>query len=171
MTPVHEPPSLWVTRFAPHIPANGRVLDLACGRGRNSRWLARQGFKVLAVDRNEEALSGLDGEDNIEIIHMDIEESPWPFADAVFDAIVVCRYLHRPLFPHLIASLASHGILIYETFMVGQETLGRPTNPAYLLQQDELLKAFSHDLRTIAFEQGCFHTPDPVYLQRICAMR
>lgn len=164
-----ELPSYWLKRYAPLIRPGGTVLDLACGSGRNARWLAGQGWPVIAVDRDSKALSNLTGVDSISPLQVDLEEGIWPFPGLQFDAIVVCRYLHRPLLSLLAKSLNPGGILIYETFMIGQERLGRPRNLEFLLLPDELLHAFCASLHTIAFEQGLIAEPTPTYLQRICA--
>ena len=164
-----EPASLWVTRFATLIRPRGTVLDLACGKGRNTRWLAQRGWHVEAVDCNAEALAGLQGDDYITTLQADLEGAPWPYAGRTFDAIIVCRYLHRPLFPLIAASLAENGVLIYETFMQGHEQYGRPSNPDFLLKPDELLHAFSLPLHVVSFEQGMVAEPEPAIIQRICA--
>lgn len=166
-----QSPSAWVTRCAPLIQPGGMVLDLACGAGRNTRWLAAQGWKVEAVDRDAEAIARLQGMENVAPLLADLESGPWPYPAQKFDGIVVCRYLHRPLLPLLAESLTDHGVLIYETFMAGQEQFGRPSNPDFLLQPNELLKVFSDKLKIISFEQGIMHEPHPVALQRICAIR
>lgn len=153
------------------IRLGGQVLDLACGYGRNAHWLARQGWQVLAVDRDPEALATLTGMPGIAALQADLEGAPWPLAGRRFDGIVVCRYLHRPLLPTLLESMAAGGVLIYETFMDGQETLGRPHNPDFLLRQDELLTTCKESLQVVAFEQGIFNEPEPAFLQRICAVR
>lgn len=165
------PPALplpWITRHAPLIPAGGTLLDLASGSGRNARWLAAQGFRVTAVDRDAKALAAMAGVPGITAVEADLENAPWPLPGRRFDGIVVCRYLHRPLLPVLADSLAPGAILLYETFMHGQEQIGRPRNPDFLLAPDELLQAFA-TLQTIAFEQGCFEEPDSAWVQRICA--
>ncbi len=95
---------------------------------------------------------------------------PWPFSGQLFGGIVVANYLHRPLFPHLVASLEEGGILIYETFMLGNEKYGRPSNPDFLLRPGELLDAFQA-LSPVAFEQGAVALPKPAMVQRICARR
>lgn len=161
-------PSPWVTRHAPLIFAGGDVLDLASGSGRNARWLAAQGFRVTAVDRDANALAAMDCVPGITAVEADLGNAAWPLPDRRFDGIVVCRYLHRPLLPVLARSLTPGGILLYETFMQGQERFGRPRNPDFLLMPDELLQAFA-TLQTVAFEQGCFEEPDAVMMQRICA--
>jgi SAM-dependent methyltransferase len=132
-------PSGWVTRWAHLIRPGGRVLDLACGSGRHARWLAQQGFEVLAVDRNAEAVAGLPA--GISGRVADLEQGGWPLADvAPLDAIVVTNYLHRPLWPHLLAALAEGGVWIYETFASGNETVGKPSRPDFLLRSGELLE-------------------------------
>lgn len=163
-----DPPSLWITRHAPLIAAGGDVLDLACGSGRNARWLAMQGFQVTALDRDMTALETIRHLPGISTLAADLENAPWPMPERRFDGIVVCRYLHRPLLPLITQSLKPGGILLYETFMQGQEQIGRPRNPDFLLMPDELLHACA-GLETIAFEQGCFEEPVPAWTQRICA--
>ena len=161
-------PSPWVTRHAPQITAGGSVLDLACGSGRNAFWLAAQGFRVTALDRDAAALAGLADVSGITVVKADLENAPWPFPNMRFEGIVVCRYLYRPLLPLLLQSLSPGGVLIYETFMQGQETLGRPRNPDFLLLPDEL-PGVCAGLQILAFEQGCFSEPEPAWVQRICA--
>lgn len=170
-TDLAESPSDWLVKHASHIKPAGSVLDVAAGKGRNSRWLAQHGFKVEAVDRDSEALDSIKGVENIILKTTDIENEAWPYSDQQFDAIVVCRYLHRPLFSALHDSLAPGGVLLYETFMQGHEAYGRPTNPDFLLRPGELLEVFHNRLEIIAFEQGYQETPKPSMMQRICAIR
>jgi SAM-dependent methyltransferase len=162
-----ETPSPWVLRWARAIPAGGRVLDVACGRGRHLRYLASLGFEVVGVDRDEGALAGIDA---ARVRVADIEAGPWPFPPGEFDGVVVTNYLHRPLFPHLIGALRAGGVLIYETFAAGNERYGRPSNPDFLLHPGELLKSVE-PLSVIAFEQGFVSTPKPAMVQRVCAAR
>lgn len=159
-------PSAWLVRFAPLIKAHGRVLDVAAGSGRNARWLAAQGWRVEAVDRDTAALDSLQGISGIHTKVADIENGSWPYSEK-FDGIVVCRYLHRPLCPKLADILAPGGILIYETFMLGHEVYGRPTNPDFLLRPNELLEAFLPAFTPVAFEQG-FDPMQQAVIQRIC---
>jgi len=143
----------------------GPVLDLAAGGGRHSILFAERGLEVIAVDREPLTVPG------VRFVQADLEGGgPWPFAGQRFAAIVVTHYLHRPLLPHLAASLADGGVLIYETFMAGNERFGRPSNPAFLLQPGELLAAFEN-LTPIAFEQGYVETPKAAMIQRLCARR
>jgi SAM-dependent methyltransferase len=171
MTTFHEPPSEWLLRHAELIPPGGRVLDLACGRGRNARWLAEQGWTVLGADRDPEALAGLGQVPGLTTQCLDLENGPWPYNEPIFDAVVVCRYLHRPRLPLLAQALRPGGVLIYETFMLGQEKLGRPSNPDFLLRPDELREVFAPLLDIVAFEQGLLSSPHLAMLQRLCATK
>ena len=161
-----ETPSPWVRRWAGAIRRGGRVLDVACGRGRHLRYLGSLGFEVVGVDRDEAALAGIDG---AEIRVADIEAGPWPFSPGEFDGVVVTNYLHRPLFPRLVGALRPGGVLIYETFALGNERYGRPSNPDFLLQPGELLKSVE-PLSVVAFEQGLISSPKQALMQRICAL-
>ena len=105
----------------------------------------------------------------VEAVVADIEEGPWPFAGRQFDAVIVTHYLWRPLLPTLLASLAPGGVLIYETFTQGNETVGKPSRPDFLLRPGELLEV-CRDLRVVAFEEG-FHETPPRFVQRIAAVR
>ena len=173
MTLTHPPiaaPSPWLTRWAHLIRPGGRVLDLACGSGRHSAWLAAQGFAVLAVDRDAEAIAALPS--GIERRTVDLEQGAWPLADAGrFDAVVVTNYLHRPLWPHLIEVLAPRGVLIYETFATGNETVGKPSRPDFLLRPGELLEVAHDALRVVGYEDGTLEVPRTAFVQRICAVR
>jgi len=173
MTALHHEidlPSDWVRRWAGLIPADGRVLDVACGRGRHLRYLHALGLAAVGVDRDAPALEGLAGITGIELRVADIEAAPWPFLPESFDAVVVTNYLHRPLFPALLGALRPGGVLIYETFAVGNERYGRPSNPEFLLRPGELLVRVE-PLSIVAFEQGLVSAPRPAMIQRICAVR
>lgn len=160
-----EAPSDWVVRWAALIE-RGPVLDVASGAGRHARFFAERGLEVVAVDREAQAFSG-----KIQFLKADLEDgSPWPFAGQRFAGIVVANYLYRPLFPALVESLASGGVLIYETFMAGNERYGKPSNPNFLLRPGELLEAFAA-LSVAAFEQGTLERPKKAVVQRICAVR
>lgn len=167
---LNEPPSSWVTTHAARITPGGSVLDLACGGGRHARWLAAQGFRVEAVDRDAVAMQPMAALTGIHCSVADLENGAWPYAGQTFDGIVVSRYLHRPLLPLLAASLAPGGVLIYETFMQGHERYGKPSNPDFLLAPDELLNFFSPRLTIVAFEQGEQSLPRPAVMQRLCAI-
>ncbi|MBK9572861.1 MAG: methyltransferase domain-containing protein [Rhodoferax sp.] len=165
-------PSDWVRRWSHLVPANGRVLDLACGHGRHMQWFASLGHPVFGLDRSAEAIAAATafGQGLV----ADVESGPWPLlqesgAPETFAAVVVTNYLWRPLFKCIALSLQPGGVLIYETFASGQETIGRPSRAEFLLQPGELLHAFS-DLRVVAFEDGFSDRPDR-FVQRIAAVK
>ena len=149
-------PSPWVLRWAHLIPAGGTVLDVACGAGRHFRWLAAQGWAVTGVDRDAAALAALQGLGRT--VEADIEGSRWPLPSERFDAVVVTNYLWRALWPALRASLSDGGVLIYETFALGNEAFGKPSNPDFLLRPGELLQA-CQGLHVVAFEDGLLDAP------------
>jgi SAM-dependent methyltransferase len=163
-------PSAWVVRWADRIPAGGRVLDLACGGGRHARYLVERGHLVEAVDRDPAILERLAGVAGVAARCADLEQGPWPFEGQLFAGIVVVNYLHRPLFPHLLAALAPEGALIYETFAAGNERYGRPSNPAFLLKPGELLEVVRGRLRVVGYEDLYVSEPRPAMVQRICAV-
>ncbi len=164
-------PSAWVRRFASIIPPQGRVLDLACGSGRHTRLLASLGHRVEALDRDPAALARLDGVAGVICRQADVEGGPWPYFTDVFDAVVVTNYLWRPLLPNIVKVIEQGGVLIYETFMVGNERFGKPSNPAFLLRRNELLDLVHQRMTVVAFEQGEISLPRPAMVQRLCAVR
>ncbi len=189
--------SAWVQRFASLIPHNqGPVLDLACGSGRHTRLLLDAGYEVWALDKDASLLEPL-AQSGACIFHADLEAAPepltslppsvspsephssplncyWPFTPGSFAGIVVCNYLHRPLFPFLKSALSNNGILIYETFCEGNAAFGRPRNPDFLLRAGELLQQLESDPQSgqqnhvIAYEHGYVENPRPAMMQRIC---
>lgn len=163
-------PSAWVLRWTAALPDGGRVLDLACGHGRHLRALAGRGLRLTGVDRDAEALRGL-GPLGVETVLCDLEAGPWPLPGRSFDLILVTHYLWRPLWAPLLASLAPGGLWLHETFAQGQEALGRPRRPDFLLAPGELLQvAHGAGLRVLAYEDGLLDRPDRL-VQRIAAVR
>lgn len=160
-----SPPSPWLLRWPQAVRAGASALDLACGSGRHLRHLAALGMQLTGVDRDAAATAPL--QTLAEIINADIEADPWPLADRRFDLVLVSNYLWRPLLPLITAAVAPGGWLIYETFALGQHTVGRPARPDFLLAPGELL-ASCPDLRIIAFEDGF---ADGRFVQRIAAVR
>ncbi len=159
--------SPWIARWAHLIAPRGRVLDLAAGSGRHTRWLAARGHAVTAVDRDAAAMAGL--APIAEAIVADIEHGPWPLAGRAFDAVIVTNYLWRPLLPAIVAATGPGGVLLYETFALGNASVGRPANPDFLLLPGELLAAAA-GLRTVAYEDGFLEDPDR-FVQRLAAVR
>ena len=165
-----EAASAWVKRWGHLLPEGGSVLDVACGRGRHARWFHQRGLRVVAVDRSPDAIAAINLPiERCETLVADIENGPWPFTGRQFDAVVVTNYLWRLLLPTLVASLAPGGVLIYETFAAGNETVGKPSRPDFLLQPGELLEVCA-GLRVVAFEDGFLEAPDR-FVQRIVAVR
>ncbi len=109
----------------------------------------------------------------VEILRADLEDgSPWPLGDRQFDGIIVTNYLHRPLFARLAGALGPGGILIYQTFGVGNERLGKPSNPNFLLRPGELLEvAAAHGLQVLDYECGEVSEPKRAMIQRMVARR
>lgn len=166
-------PSPWVTRWAHLAPQGSNVLDLACGAGRHVRYFAALGHPVLGVDRDEIALASLarlpELHGRAQFLAADIENEPWPLAGQQFGLVVVTNYLWRPLLPAIVAAVAPGGVLLYETFAIGHERVGRPSRPDFLLQPGELLSACA-TLRVIGYEDGTVDQPLRV-IQRIAAVR
>ncbi|MCY4756932.1 class I SAM-dependent methyltransferase [Pelomonas aquatica] len=163
-------PSAWLRRFAPATP--GTALDLACGSGRNLAWLAAAGWRVTGLDRDTAATAPLRAQ--AEIIDADIESGPWPLAGRRFDLVVVCNYLWRPLLGDIRAAVEPGGWLVWETFADGQQSIGRPSRPEFLLQRGELLRVCEgwnivayEDL----FENGAKAETPPRFVQRVAAVR
>lgn len=165
------PPSAWVQRWGHLIRPGGHVLDLACGPGRHAYWLHAQGLRLTAVDRSPEAIASLAplAAVGAEVLQAELEDDPWPLAGRQFDAVVVTNYLWRPRLAEVMAAIGPGGVLLYETFAQGNETVGRPARPEFLLQPGELLQAAA-GLRVVAYEDGFAQAPDR-FVQRIAAVR
>ncbi|MEO1191729.1 MAG: class I SAM-dependent methyltransferase [Pseudomonadota bacterium] len=165
------PPSPWIQRFLWSVPAGGQVLDLACGGGRHVRLLLDQGYRVTAVDRDLSGLADLTApETQLKRLQVDLEDGrPFPLAGRRFDGVLVTNYLYRPLLPDLVAAVARGGALLYETFALGNEAFGRPSNPDFLLKPGELLESVAGRLRVLAYEDLIVNEPRPAAVQRIVA--
>lgn len=172
-----QTPSEWVVRWSHLLPPHCTVLDVACGAGRHLHWFAERGHSVtgvdIAIDRARQAVP------QARLVRADIENQPWPFSEHAeqFGAVVVTNYLHRPLFPMLLRSLAPHGVLLYETFAHGNAEFGRPRRPEFLLQPNELLQVCADwgtdmhvDIHVVAYENSYFPNPSRC-VQRIAAIR
>ncbi|OUM01077.1 class I SAM-dependent methyltransferase [Variovorax sp. JS1663] len=160
-------PSPWIARWS-HLAAPGAsVLDVACGAGRHMRWFAERGLSATGVDRSPEALASASRFGRT--VLADIEDGLWPFAGQSFGVVVVTNYLWRDRLPDIVAAVAPGGVLLYETFAAGNESVGKPSRPDFLLQPGELLAACTH-LRVVAYEDGFLPAPDR-FVQRIAAVR
>ncbi|MEH6476265.1 MAG: methyltransferase domain-containing protein [Sneathiella sp.] len=162
-------PSPWVKTHYSNIAAGGSVLDLACGSGRHTCFLQEKGYQLTAVDRDITALHETDLS-GVNLRQADLEDGPWPFEGELFEGIIVVNYLWRPLFSKLVESLTPGGVLIYDTFCLGNEAYGRPKNPDFLLRPGELKTAFS-DLTCLEFNEGLIENPAPAVRQSIVARK
>jgi SAM-dependent methyltransferase len=164
------PASPWIQRFASLIRPAGTVLDVACGEGRHTRFMLGRGHSVTAVDRDMSAVSIIAGAPGLEFVQADLEgEAAWPFHGRRFAGVIVTNYLHRPILPDIVAAVGPGGALLYETFAIGNERFGKPSNPDFLLQPGELLEAVRGRLVVRAYEHLEIDEPRPAMVQRIAA--
>lgn len=167
------PPSPWIVRFAPLLRPGGRLLDVACGGGRHLRHFLDRGLDVTGVDIDLRGVADLVGVPGVTLVQADLEgPEGWPVTVTGFDGVVVSNYLHRPLLPAIVAALKPGGLLLYETFANGNQRHGRPSSPAFLLRDGELLRlAGEQRLQVVAFEQGEVSSPKAAIIQRLAAIR
>lgn len=162
--------SPWVTRFLAGVAPGGRVLDLACGAGRHLALCHERGLPALGIDRDLGPSEHLAGTPGVTRMAADLETgAPPPFAGERFDGVIVANYLWRPLLPAIVQAVAPGGILIYETFALGNERYGRPSNPEFLLRPAELLDTVRGHLVPVAYEHVRLTDPDRL-VQRLCAV-
>ncbi len=162
--------SRWVSRWASLVGEGDEVLDFASGGGRNHPPLLARGVRLAAVDRDTAALASLDA--RVEAIEADLESGPWTLGTRRFAMVVCCNYLFRPRLDLMFAQVSRGGALVYETFARGNESIGRPSNPAYLLRPGELLDAAARNgFSVVAYEHGLQVAPNRAIVQRICALR
>jgi len=159
----------WIAQYLHQIPTAGLVLDVASGNGRHAELALQQGYRVIAVDRDISAINHRPAD--LECLQFNLEAGNWPFPPAFFDGIIVCNYLHRPLMSHIVDALRPDGVLLYTTFMQGNEAYGSPRNPAYLLRPGELQQVLTAGFEPIAFEQGFLDEPAPAMRQSICVRK
>lgn len=175
MTEAPPPPSAWFTRHADSVVAAtalGPVVDLACGRGRHSLACCALGLPTVSIDRNAAFLRELDlrpTEADIQSgyracwrVRANLEaECGIPLREGSCGAILIFRFLYRPMLRAVAEALKPGGLLLYETFIVANRELGRgPRNPAFLLEPGELRRSFS-DLEILAYEEGLQDEADP----------
>jgi SAM-dependent methyltransferase len=154
-------------RFLPLVLPAGKALDVAAGSGRHSQLLLHHGLAVTAIDRDPDRQPDAAG---LTKLRADLETgAPWLLGSQQFDLVVVTNYLHRPILGNIIGAVAPGGLLLYETFAIGNERFGKPSNPDFLLQQGELKAAVEGRLEIIAFEEVTLGAPCPATMQRIAA--
>ena len=160
-------PLPWIVHWAGLVPPGATVLDLAAGRGRHALFFAERGYRVVAVDRDT---SRLPSHPNIEPLIAELEDgSPWPLSRR-FGAAVVTNYLHRPLLPALLDTIEPGGVLLYQTFMEGNERFGKPNRPDHLLKDGELLERVRGKFSVTAYEARLISDPMAM-VQRIAARK
>jgi SAM-dependent methyltransferase len=173
--------SPWVARFAEQIPfktsPTKRVLDYACGNGRHTVFLASLGCPVLAVDHHLPSLQAIEQCQlkDVEIRCINLEMDKFAFDPDLerFSGVIVTNYLYRPYLSNILDLLDVGGVLIYETFANGNEAFGKPSNPHFLLRENELLEVVlaKKTYQIKAFESGYVEDPKAAIVQRICAVR
>lgn len=168
-------PSPWVLTHAKNFLKGARVLDYACGSGRHTLWLVEQGFEVVAIDKDQEALNRLQEKardlpiGSVKTICLDLEGETWDLETlGCFDAVIVTNYLYRPHLTKIPKLLNKNGFLVYETFAIGNEAFGKPSNPNFLLKPNELL-SFAQNMKILAYEDLVIQVPKPACVQRLCA--
>jgi tellurite methyltransferase len=168
-------PSLLLTEFSALLEdtnLEGPILDLACGRGENGLFLASLGLPVVLADKSAEALkaarrSAEEQRLEVRFWEVDLETGRNPLQEEYYRAILVFRYLYRPLIPSLRKAVRRGGILIYETFTIEQPKYGKPHNPDYLLQSGELAGWFE-DWQIIHYFEGLLEGPRRAMAQIVC---
>lgn len=168
--PVGQAASPWVLRFLPLLGRQQPVLDLACGGGRHLRAVLESGRAAVGVDIDLRGVADLGRRPGLDLVRADLEGGSWPFPGQLFAGIIVSNYLHRPLFPSLLAALAPGGLLLYETFAQGNGRFGRPSSPSFLLRSGELLDLVRGRLQVIAYEHGVVSSPKTAVVQRLAAI-
>jgi dihydroneopterin aldolase len=176
------PPAAFLMQQMSRIP-KGRILDLAAGRGRNTLYLLVHGMEVHAIDRDAEAMRELTTAaqsrhlTGLTTQTVDLEadrDHPPSLGEDRYDAVIVCFYLHRPLFPHIMEALKPNGILLYETFTI--ENYFRRHHPRrweFCLAQNELLRLTS-PLQVLHYDEGeheSDHGCGPIHTARLVAQK
>ncbi len=161
----------WVAEHADLLEPNSEILDVACGSGRHSLYLHSQGHRITALDIDLSAMRQNEQSTDVILIEADIENNPWPLSDHQFDAVIITNYLWRPLFPIILKSVRAGGLLIYETFMQGNEEYGRPSNSNFLLKPNELQEITKKNFDMVDFFQGFTKLPKPALKQSIVARK
>ena len=152
----HFQPSQFLVDSVELLP-KGRVLDVAMGSGRNAVYLAKLGFEVEGVDISAEAVDNalaLARQNNLDLNARvrDLEKN-YKIEKAAYDIIICFNYLQRSLIPQIKEGLRTGGMVVYETYLIDQPRFGKPRNPDYLLNHNELLDIF-RDFRCLRYREG-----------------
>ena len=123
------------------------------------------------MDINLDRVEDLREDANAVLHQADLEADPWPLNNHDYDIVIVTNYLWRPIMADIINCVAKRGYLIYQTFAIGNERYGKPSNPNYLLKPGELMHAVHDDLTCIGYAHGVVLNPKPAVMQHIIARR
>ena len=168
-------PESWVLRATHLVPPGSTVIDLACGNGRNGRWFHANDHPVVFVDIDVAGLRDIVDIPYATIVETDLEAPDFDPASVLpqggYGGVIVVNYLWRPLLPAIVAAVAPGGILIYQTFAIGNQRFGKPSNPDFLLGAGELLEAVRGELEILRYEFGDDLIERPAMVQRIIARR
>jgi tellurite methyltransferase len=151
-------PHPFLKRFCAALPRGGRVADIAMGNGRDLLFLASQGFDCYGLERSWEALKIAREDASRRNLPLNIVmgDAGWlPFREASFDGLLVFYFLERSILANLVTLLRPGGLLIYETFLKRQNSIDRPRNPDYLLDDAELVGRFP-GIELLFYEEGIF---------------
>jgi len=136
----------------------GRALDIATGKGRNALFLAEQGFTVDAIDISEVGLQQAQRQAEKQGLTLNLVQADlasFEFPDSAYDLILNINFLLRSLVPKIKNALLPGGYIIFDTYLLDQQDLGHPRNPAYLLNHNELLDLF-RGFRILCYQEGKF---------------
>ena len=164
-------PSEWIIEKIHNLEGCISLIDIACGYGRHTKILNKH-FNVTAVDINVDAIQSLQVLDNVIPVVCDLEnEKNWPFENSQYDIVLISNYLYRPKIYDLFNLVKKNGYLIYETFAVGNEKLGRPRNPNFLLKPNELPTIMPNNFMQLEYFNGQVDKPFPAIIQRLFCKR
>lgn len=136
----------------------GKALEVACGFGRNAFYLASQGFEVMGLDRDPEAVAFCNAEAarrglSLTARAVDLEQ-PTPIPGEGYALVGCFYYLDRNLLPEMKRAVRPGGHLVYETFLIDQhERFGKPGRKEFCWGHNELLRLFL-DFRILFYFEG-----------------
>lgn len=148
-----------------------RILDLACGTGRHGRCYLKHAISVTFVDKDLSHVSDLEDHQHANLLCADLENAPWPLTNQRFTRVIVTNYLWRPILSQILNAVAPGGALLYQTFGIGNEAYGRPSNPDFLLKKGELIEAVGANFTIIESFHGPVQAPKPAVIQRLHAVK
>ena len=165
-------PLPFIAKWLPDDLKAMNVLDYACGGGRHGKLAMERGAHVTFADIDLEGLSEFAINENVSLLQADLEdERRWPFKGRQYDVVIVTNYLYRPRLSDIFELVKPGGIILYRTFAQGNEVFGRPKNPEFLLQTNELHGVAQKNFSILHYEQGEVDTPNPAVIQRLVAQR